>query len=74
MELKVVPIDLLGLEIGSGAACALYRIAERSKVEAIAMVRWKSGMGLVEAKNWLEKFMDHYEEATAKREAAQSAD
>ena len=38
-----------GLEMCSGAANALYRIATTmGKIEAIAMVRWKTGMGLVE--------------------------
>ena len=51
--------DYFGLEMSSGAAHALERIAtEFGKIEAIAMVRWKTGMGLAECKNWLEKFLE----------------
>ena len=58
--------DHFGLELSSGAAHALYRIATRlGKIEAIAMVRWKTGMGLVESKNWVEQFLEHFDEQNA---------
>lgn len=51
--------DYFGLQLSSGAAVALQNIAERlGKIEAIAMVRWKTGMGLVESKEWVEKFLE----------------
>lgn len=52
-----------GLGLSSGAAHTLYRIATRmGKIEAIAMVRWKTGMGLVESKNWVEQFLERFEQ------------
>lgn len=57
------PRNPYGLEMSSGAAAALYRIATIvGKIEAIAMVRWRTGMGLIESKEWVERFMKRYEE------------
>ncbi|MDE2020697.1 MAG: hypothetical protein KGJ13_10210 [Patescibacteria group bacterium] len=51
-----------GLGLSSGASHALYCIATNiGKIEAIEMVRWKSGMGLVESKNWVNQFLEQYE-------------
>lgn len=62
--IKSVPAqdrDHFGLQMSSGAAHALYRIASSlGKTEAIAMVRWKTGMDLIESKNWLEQFIEQF--------------
>ena len=59
--------DYFGLELSSGAAYALYHIADRlGKIEAIAMVRWKTGMGLVESKDWLERFLKEFKKMQPK--------
>jgi ribosomal protein L7/L12 len=63
--------DHFGLQMSSGAAHALYSIASRlGKIEAIAMVRWKTGMGLVESKNWLEQFMRDFKKLQPSRPPA----
>lgn len=59
--------NYFGLEMSSGAAHALYGIAAKlGKIEAIAMVRWKTGMSLVESKNWLNEFLDEFKAAQPK--------
>lgn len=62
--------DDFGLKLSSGGAHALHRIATRlGKIEAIAMVRWKTGMGLIESKNWIEQFLDRFDEQGGRQTA-----
>lgn len=47
------------VELTPGQAYTIRRIANHlGKIEAIVMIRWKTGKGLVESKNWLEDFLD----------------
>ncbi len=64
--------NYFGLELSSGAAHALERIATNlGKIEVIAMVRWKTGMSMVESKDWVERFLERRAEMAKPQTADQ---